>query len=93
MNKRNEIFNIWYELTLLRLLMCHFFEQNMEISSSINESLVNELRKEAQQIVQDKFPAMKLDFSEISPEQLEKNKKHTENLHVLNKLMGITIPK
>ena len=89
-DKKNEIINLWYEITFLRLLMCHALGTNAEISSSITDIAIKECREAAQKVVQERFPAIKIDFSEPSEEQKKKKQKHMENLKFVNKLLGLT---
>lgn len=90
-DKKNEIFNLWYEVTFLRLILNHVIMQIPGIDSTITDEIINQCRQYAQNVVQEKFPAIKIDFSEPSEEKKEKNKHHLERLRMLNDLMGRNI--
>lgn len=87
-DKKNEIFNLWYEVTFLRLLFCQALGANEQMAAVITPECIAECRKEAQKQVQERFPVVKIDFSEPSPEHMEKRKKHLEDLHKLNATLG-----
>lgn len=92
LDKKNEIFNLWYEVTFLRIVLNHIVASNTSLAECLSEGIMDGCKAAAQQVVKERFPLAQIDFSEPSPEQMEKKKKHTENLHVLNKLMGAFIP-
>lgn len=91
-DKKNEIFNLWYEVTFLRLVLNHIVVCNPSLAECLSEGIMDGCKAAAQDVVKERFPLAKIDFSEPSPEQIEKKKQHTANLHVLNKLMGAFIP-
>lgn len=91
-DKKNEIFNLWYEVTFLRLVLNHIVASNTNLAECLSEGLLDGCKAAAQDVVKEKFPLAQIDFSEPSPEQIEKRKKHQENLHVLQKLMGAFVP-
>lgn len=91
-DKKNEIFNLWYEVTFLRLVVNHVLVSNPSLAECLSEEAMAACKFNAQQIVQERFPVIKIDFSEPSPEQIEKKKKHLDNLHIFNKVMGFASP-
>ena len=88
-DKKNEIFNLWYEVTFLRLILSFLVSKSEYLKSELTMDVLDECRKEAQNIVKERFPLLTIDFTEPSPEQTEKRKKHFENLKFINKLMGL----
>jgi hypothetical protein len=89
-DKKNEIFGLWYEVTFLRLVFSYIVGHSKEMQNLLTKDIIEECRKQAQVVVQERFPAIKIDFSEPSPEQKEKKEKHIENLKFMNKLLGLT---
>lgn len=61
-DKRNEIFNLWYEITYLRILFSRLVEDKPELSSILNQEVMDNARIQAQQIVKDRFPICMIDF-------------------------------
>lgn len=62
-DKKNEIFNIWYEVTFLRMIISHMVAQSLYLQKVMTPEVINDCRKHAQKIVQEKFPLIKIDFS------------------------------
>ena len=62
-DKKNEIFNLWYEVTFLRLIVSHMVAQSLYLQEVMTPAVIDDCRKHAQKIVQDRFPAIKIDFS------------------------------
>lgn len=56
MSNNKEIFNLWYELTYLRMLINHILTKNPEIGKCINEIAILEAKSMAQLEVKSKFP-------------------------------------
>lgn len=86
----SEIFTLWYEVTYLRLIVSVFLSKNSEDGKLIplNEEEFEYVRKEAQVMVQNRFPVCKLDFAQPSEEQIKQKMAHIENLRQLNAKMG-----
>jgi hypothetical protein len=89
-DKKNEIFNLWYEITFLRLVFSYIVGKSTEMQNLLTKDVIEECRKQAQTVVQERFPSIKIDFSEPSPEQKEKKEKHIDNLKFMNKLLGLS---
>lgn len=66
-DKRNEIFNLWYEVTYLRLVVSQMFpnKQLADIDLDI-------VRKDAQEIVRKRFPLADIKFTDPKNQE-EKN--------------------
>lgn len=62
-DKKNEIFNLWYEITFLRLIVSHMVAQSLYLQEVMTPQVIEDCRKHAQKIVQDRFPNIKIDFS------------------------------
>lgn len=88
-DKKNEIFNLWYEVTFVRLILSFLVSKSEYLQSELTKEVLDMCRKEAQDIVKERFPLLTIDFTEQTPEQVEKRKKHFENLKFMNKLMGL----
>jgi hypothetical protein len=66
----NEIFNIWYELTFLRVIYSKFLEQNPAFLEKMSPEILDQCRNESKRIVQMKFPKVPLQFN--SPKEIHK---------------------
>jgi len=88
-DKKNEIFNLWYEITFIRLVFSYIVGHSKEMQGLLTTDVIDECRKQAQDIVKERFPLLTIDFIEPTPEQVEKRKKHFENLKFMNKLLGL----
>lgn len=88
-DKKNEIFNLWYEITFLRLVFSYIVGHSKEMQALLTTDVIDECRKQAQDVVKERFPLLTIDFTEPSPEMIEKKKKHFENLKFMNKLLGL----
>jgi len=86
----SEIFTLWYEVTYLRMIVSIFIHKNTEKHSLIplTDEEFEYVRKEAQQLVQSRFPVCKLDFCLPTEEQLKQKRDHIENLRMLNAKLG-----
>jgi hypothetical protein len=87
-NPTNEIFNLWYEVTFLRILLTHVMHKNPEVGACIDEESINACRKEAQDWVQERFPVCEIQFSLPTDEDIQKRKEHLDILKKFNKTMG-----
>lgn len=81
LDKKNEIFNLWYEVTYLRFLLVHVLQENPEVGKCITEESIQKARKDAQETVQARFPLCKIEFTEpvkdISEEVTDENKQES----------------
>lgn len=59
LDKRKEIFNLWYEVTYLRLVVSQIIPT--EGASHLN---LEKIRKDAQEIVQKRFPEVGITFKD-----------------------------
>lgn len=84
----NEIFTLWYEITFIRAVLNEIMAKNPSLHINMTEEVYDKCRLFAQNVVKEKFPLAGLDFSEPSPEQIEKKKQRIENLQKLNKQLG-----
>lgn len=62
-DKKKEIFDLWYEITFLRMVMNKILEFNPELHCKLDEEVYDEIRKRSQDIVKSRFPDVKIDFS------------------------------
>jgi len=88
-DKKNEIFNLWYEITFVRLVFSYIVGHSKEMQDLLTTDVIDECRKQAQDIVKERFPLLTIDFTEPSLEMIEKKKKHFENLKFMNKVLGL----
>lgn len=60
----NEIFTLWYEVTYLRMIISVLINKNIENKNIIplNDEEIENLRKEAQKLIQNRFPEYKIKF-------------------------------
>lgn len=59
-DKRNEIFTLWYEITYLRMVISKIIPQDMQ--DKIN---FEEIKKDAQEVVRKRFPKALLNFDDV----------------------------
>ena len=62
-DKRGEIFTLWYEVTFLRMVVNKILEFNPSLHEKMTEEAYDEARKLAQEHVKSRFPQYNLDFS------------------------------
>jgi hypothetical protein len=62
-DQRNEIFNLWYEVTFLRLILDHLVQNNSNLRSNCTPQLIDTAKEEAQKIVQKRFPMIEIKFN------------------------------
>lgn len=58
-DKRKEIFDLWYEVTFLRMVLIQVIEPNPELGSKLD---IEKCRRDAQEVVKNRFPNAKIDF-------------------------------
>ncbi len=56
LSNNKEIFNLWYEITFLRMLINHILTHNHSIAQCIDNDAIENARLMAQIEVQSKFP-------------------------------------
>jgi hypothetical protein len=62
-DKKGEIFTLWYEVTFLRMVLNNIFSFNPELHEKMTEDVYDQARKEAQEHVKSRFPSCNIDFS------------------------------
>jgi hypothetical protein len=62
-DKKNEIFTLWYEVTFLRIIISHLLDQSLYLQEVMTPEVIEECRKHAQKIVKERFPLQNIDFS------------------------------
>lgn len=62
LDKENEIFTLWYEVTYLRYLIAHFIGQNQELSKHANQEVFDKCKEKAQKFVNARFPNCDITF-------------------------------
>lgn len=62
-DKRVEIFTLWYEITFLRMVLNKVLEFNTELHTKMTEEVYEEVRKRSKDIVKSRFPNIGIDFS------------------------------
>lgn len=68
-DKKNEIFNLYYEVTYLRNLFCHFLQNNSELAVCMDKDAIDKARKEAQEVVRARFPMCDIKFPDPDAKQ------------------------
>jgi|GEM_PF-4151620 len=71
LDKRKEIFNLWYEVTYLRLVISQIIPTQEK--ADLNFEM---LRKDAQEIVRKRFPEVEINFTDPKTKE-EKNEAST----------------
>ncbi len=84
----NEIFNLWYEVTFLRMILSNMVSHSLYLQEVMTPELIDECRKQSQDIVQARFPVCKISFSPPSEDQLEKRTEHLKSLKKFNDLVN-----
>jgi hypothetical protein len=69
-DKKNEIFNLWYEINFLRLVVNEILSLNPELHKNLNEESFQKCRKQAQDIVRVRFPGCNITFNPIESEEI-----------------------
>lgn len=87
LDKKNEIFNLWYEVTFIRMIVSHMVSQSLYLQEVMTPEVLDECRKQAQKVVKERFPLLKIDFSQPTEDQAEAKRKHLENLKILQEKM------
>ncbi len=68
-DKKKQIFDLWYEVTFLRMVVSHMVAQSLYLQEVMTPQVIEDCRKHAQEVVQKKFPHCKIDFlSEKQPD-------------------------
>lgn len=62
-DKKGEIFTLWYEVTFLRMVLNKILSFNPELHEKMTEEVYDQARKESQEHVKSRFPQCNLDFS------------------------------
>ena len=62
-DKKGEIFTLWYEITFLRMVVNKIMQLNPDLHKEMTEEVYESARNEAQDIVRGRFPNCKLDFT------------------------------
>lgn len=75
-DKKKEIFDLWYEITFLRLVLNEIFILNPSLHEKMDQEKYECCRKNAQKFVSDRFPECKIKFSD--PKTPEERKEYIE---------------
>jgi hypothetical protein len=85
-DKRKEIFTLWYEVTFLRVVVNKILSFNPHLHEKMTLEEYDLIRKEAQEIVKNRFPSCTIDFNkpgwvnheQTSPLQEDESKRKAE---------------
>lgn len=66
-DKTNEIINLWYEVTFLRGVLVQ-----LATKDQLGKLNLEFARNEAQEIVRERFPKLKITFSKVTEEELKR---------------------
>lgn len=76
LDEKSEIFNLWYEITYLRMFLSHILSINPILVENIEDEVFDECRKDAQTFVKNRFPNFNIDF-ERSEHKLKEESEDT----------------
>ena len=82
LDKKNEIFSLWYEIIFIRKCINHLISHNALI---ITPEVIEDARQKAQDEVRLKFPLIMIDFKNPNIKNLEENQSqitHEEHFDV-----------
>lgn len=72
-DKKNEIFNLWYEVNFLRSVLNRILQLNPDLHENLREECFQKAREEAKEIVRKRFPHCKITFdSPGTPNECQK---------------------
>lgn len=63
LDANNEVVNLWYEVTYLRFLIKKIADSNQVVGDILNNTCYDDIRKEAQEYVTNKFPKLGIKFN------------------------------
>lgn len=63
-DKKNEIFNLWYEVTFLRLVLNEIMVLNPKLHENLTDETIENARKMSREVVTKRFPHCKITFNE-----------------------------
>lgn len=63
LNTNHEVVNLWYEVTYLRFLIKKIADSNQVVGDLLNNTSYDEIRKDAQEYVTNKFPKLGIKFN------------------------------
>lgn len=72
-DKRNEIFNLWFEVSFLRNCLNKILELNPDLHKNLDEEKLNLCRQLAKEEVIKRFPLCKIDFTQSKDEKINPN--------------------
>jgi hypothetical protein len=73
-DKKNEIFNLWYEINFLRLVLNEILVLNPSLHENLKEESFTRAREMAREIVTKRFPHCKIKFNEEIPNATDESK-------------------
>lgn len=74
-DKKNEIFNLWYEIHFLRLVVNKLLELNPSLHENFSQEDQDKARENAQELVMKRFPQMKISFNKQEAEVSNEDQK------------------
>jgi len=82
-DKRKEIFDLWYEVTYLRVLLSELLSHNPELFKNTSEEGFENCKLKAQEIVKARFPNAGITFDAKEPDshQHSQNNQEPETPH------------
>lgn len=72
-DKKNEIFNLWYEVNFLRLALNEVLKLNPSLHENLSEEIMDKCRKDAQDIVVKRFPNCNIKFNKTATESTQEH--------------------
>lgn len=62
-DKKNEIFNLWYEVTFLRFVFNKVLELNPNLHENLTQECLDKAREDSQVLVRKRFPNCDIKFN------------------------------
>ena len=66
---KKEVFNLWFEVTFLRLCVNRILELNPQLKENLTQECYDKSRQEAMEIVQKRFPNFKIEFVSVDKQE------------------------
>jgi len=74
-DKKNEIFNLWYEVHFLRIVLNRILQLNPTLHENFKQEDQDAARILAQELVNKRFPHMKINFNKPEPDAASEDQK------------------
>lgn len=72
----NEVINLWFEVTYLRILISEILINNEQVINSISPEIFEKCRERSKEFLLDKFPMMGIKFNDKENESKKSEEKN-----------------